>query len=782
MVNTTTSDNGYLQTKDIIIQPINEHEILAGTVQEYTDLGLVTISIEWNTAKNEPVCHVQGWDKATQENNPFKLKRNHNALMIRTWGCWGCLDIDLKNTARKDLFDLLYEIILHERPDLAAKLYIEQTRNKGFHVWLKYRRLTKKLALAASEQGAEVIALYACGPLVYTYPTPGYSVVKNSMYDVSELTNEEFEYLMSLCQWFNEYKPGFDPQNKAISYPEGWEWLLKQFDTNLPDEAWEQILSEVGLIPYTGFKYQTQHKFRAYKRAGSTGDYIGAKVYFQYKRLMIFSASMSDFPNWHNRQDYPIWSLPPSFVLFYKNKRDWNTTIEEIKAIMDSAGMDNDFEPIAADNNKNYPMDVFPDEIRISMQELSAQRNIPVQFTATAALWTVSSLAGTRYSSDFNGDARNILFCLLVAPMSVGKTPAFKAMCEYPLRYNQESADRLYETRLQQWEAEKLQAHAEKKGFVKKRPVRYMPFSNDGTTEAYVSISMFQKNGIGVYQDEAETIFNAGSFKNTNDSISFFTQAFTGGRVTQLRVDDTKTRVVPNLNLNLLMGTQSTRLKNIFTEDRLESGFASRFLMVESNYMPLDVDADPFSEKKEMCIEWVSLVNYLYEKGNDYNLGNADKVKIDMPGAAKNLYRVYYKQILHEANSRIASKEENYVIGTEAKMTMYFPRLVQVLAILYKPNSPEITEDLVHKAWTLYKFYAGETIRIISGLHGEIETGLPKELERLYQALPESFTRKEAVEICKRNNINERRFDVSMRRKDFAGLFLKLEHGSYKKR
>jgi hypothetical protein len=54
-------------------------------------------------------------------------------------------------------------------------------------------------------------------------------------------------------------------------------------------------------------------------------------------------------------------------------------------------------------------------------------------------------------------------------------------------------------------------------------------------------------------------------------------------------------------------------------------------------------------------------------------------------------------------------------------------------------------------------------------------------LELLYQSLPETFSRKEAQAICKRINIDERKFDVSMRRKDFKALFRKIEYGVYQK-
>ena len=744
--------------------------MIKNTYDDYKSLGLCVIPIEWDIEKKQAVSH-----RLWGDSKELPLTKKHNALMIKTDGDVAALDFDLKNTDRKTIFKEWQDIVLYNRPDIWDKIYIEETRNKGYHVWIKYDKLEKKLSLADSDKGSEVIALYAKGPLVYTFPTPGYTEISGSMADIDYLSDDQFEYLISTSQLFNEYKPEYNPELKAVSYPKGHEALLSQFDKLLPDEYWEQIRADIGLTKVLNYKYHQKDKFTAFKRAGSDSSAISAKVYYYTKRVMIFSASLHNFPNWHNKHDYPVWSLPPSFVLFYHMNRDWSATVDYIYAIVESAGID--IKDVVETVQGGFPLHVFPTEIRRSIMEVSEARSLAPQFVATAGLWTISSLAGTMFRSDFNGDGKNILFCLMIAPVSVGKTPAFKVMCETPLKEAQENMDATYIQKMNEWQKAK---DADSKKFKDKRPVRYIPIAVDGTTEGYIAKSMVQPNGIGVYQDEAETILNAGSFKSNNDAISFFTQAFSGGRISQIRADETKERVVPNLNLNLLMGTQPSRVKNIFTEDRLSSGFASRFLMVEADYKELNTDSDPFSPGKEMCQEWCDIVNELYYSGMQFNEHGGQR-KIKITDTAKNIYRKYYKDLLTEANSRIVSQAESYIIGTEAKMSAYFPRLIQILSIMYNPKSPVITDELVHYGWTLYRYYALSTVSVISKLHGEIETGLPGDLELLYQTLPDEFTRKDAVEVCKRINLNDRRFDIAMRRKDFSVLFRKAAQGKYSK-
>jgi hypothetical protein len=740
--------------------------------QSYKALGITVIPIEWDTVNKQPVSH-RFWSEAHE----LKLLPKHNALMIKADNDFGCLDFDLKNTQNKQLFEQFKTLVVNQWPELYDKFFIEETRSKGYHVWFKYPKLEKKLSLADSDKGAEVIALYAKGPLIYTFPTPGYTEYSGSMEDAQELTDKEFHYLVETSQGFNEYKPTYDPNLKAVNYPAGHEQLLSQFDKLLPDEYWCTILNEIGLFQITNYRYGKKDKFTAYRRIDSSSQAISAKVYFHTKRVMIFSASLHDFPNWHNKHDYPVWSLPPSFVLFYKFNRNWDTAIDYIKTIIESAGINIDLpEPLT-----DFPLHVFPEVIRRSIIEVSQARSIPLEFLATSGLWTVSSLAGTHYDSEFNGDAKNILFCLLIAPVSVGKTPAYKSMCETPLKELMEQSDKSFAIDAVNYEEQKAHALATKSKFTKKKPRRFIPFAVDGTTEGYVGLSMDQQNGIGVYHDEAETILNAGSFKATNDSISFFTQAFSGGRHTQIRADRDKERVVPNMNINLMMGTQPGRLVNIFTKDKLASGFASRFLMVESGYIPLNTEVDPFAKNKEMCQEWVELLQSLYLSGQQYNAGNTQKIFVRLSEDAKNLYRKYYKQNLFEANHRFETKAEQYVIGTEAKMSAYFPRFVLLLSILHNCKNPVITEQIVQYAYDLYKYFARSTIKIIGELSDEIDTGLPAPLEMLYQGLPDTFTRKDAVDLCVKLNLSPNKFEISMRRKDFKALFRKAEKGIYHK-
>lgn len=731
---------------------------------QYKELGIYAVPFQWNTEANEPLYQKEGWNIV---GNVFQILPNDNALEIFTGNGWGALDFDLKNTKNKQLFSQWMDIVNANMPEVLSKLFIEKTRSGGYHVWMKYAKFPHKTQLAQSDEGAEVIAVYCNGPLVYTYPTPNYTEVHQSMSDVEELNDDEYNYLIEVSQWFNEYKPKYDPNKKAISYPHGHEKELLNYDTNISDEGFEALLNLIGLFPIVGYRYNKKDKFSAYRRKGSESKGISAKVYMNAKRVLIFSSSMVDFPNWHNKEEYPTWSLPPSFILYYHLNRDWDAVLNYIG--------------VKKESEIKFPFEIYPENIRKSLIEVSNERSMSPEFLATAGLWVVSSLAGSAYVSDIGG-GKNILFCFLVAPMSVGKSPAYEVMCENPMAGIVKENDELYALEYKQWEARKMEALKKKDPFFELPPKRHLPFLRDGSIEGYISLCMDQEAGIGVYIDEAEEIMNAGSYKKDNNSISFFTQAFNGGRFVQSRADRSKERVVKNMNINLLMGTQTERLSKIFTQDKIHSGFASRFLMCEADYKLLNTESDPFSKKREIHQDWVNLIGKIYDISKRYNEGNMQPLKIQISDDAKELYRHNYKLQLEQANERITNRLDGFILGTYAKMSNYISRLTQVVAIMRNPTQPVITKEVVKLAHDLYLYYTETTIRLIGDLYKKSETGLSEEMQNLYDALPDDFNRKEAMEICKRINLPERKFESSLRSKNFESLFIIYGRGKYAKK
>jgi len=66
---------------------------------QYKELGLKVIPIEWDVITNNPKSHRE-W-----KGEDLPLFEYHNAIMVSTDIRWGALDFDLKNTKNKQLFN-----------------------------------------------------------------------------------------------------------------------------------------------------------------------------------------------------------------------------------------------------------------------------------------------------------------------------------------------------------------------------------------------------------------------------------------------------------------------------------------------------------------------------------------------------------------------------------------------------------------------------------------------------------------------------------------------------
>ena len=84
---------------------------------DYKELGLSVIPIEWDIEKKQPVSH-----RAWGDGKPMELYSKHNAIMIKTAAPIHCLDFDIKNTSNKNLYHQWFNMLVNQRPEIVNKL------------------------------------------------------------------------------------------------------------------------------------------------------------------------------------------------------------------------------------------------------------------------------------------------------------------------------------------------------------------------------------------------------------------------------------------------------------------------------------------------------------------------------------------------------------------------------------------------------------------------------------------------------------------------------------
>ncbi|MBD0331678.1 MAG: hypothetical protein ICV66_03405 [Chitinophagaceae bacterium] len=321
--------------------------ILIDYFKELYELGFNPVPLQWDSQSKKPFrypAHVNGIESDSQRPSWKDIQRWYNELKpVNGIACKMLppsfmIDFDLKNTENKNLFKKWFNAVDKTQPDIKRKICIETTRNNGYHVYGKFIHAPHhKQTLARSKTGSEIIAIYT-GLLSYAAPTPGYSLTHNEMQDVEELTPDEFDFLVALSGSFNEYiesYAGYVP-GESTAYPDAFKALARYFDKLCPDSLFEEFLNNLDLYSTgkTGKILGTDILYHKYLRKGSEAEY-SAKVFFENKKLLIFSGSLKGLPTFHTRTDENdrSWIITPSLIVFYKNGKDWYKAAEEIKQL-----------------------------------------------------------------------------------------------------------------------------------------------------------------------------------------------------------------------------------------------------------------------------------------------------------------------------------------------------------------------------------------------------------------------------------------------------------------
>lgn len=301
------------------------------------ELGHHPVPLVWNEQTNAPVAHVQGWEAM----QPYDLNSQHNAMAVRTCDAFTFIDVDTKNSSTLSAANLRTYILimLQEKlnEDIYRKLFIEQSRNGGLHIFLKMPAPEQKIAIATNSKGNELIALYPKNKLCYTHPTPGCQVVYGQRDEMEQITQSELNQIIDLLQALDEPKEtkiieATPKQN--FGRPDKW----KFFDRKIPNEYFAELLTDIGLSPC-----RLQPRFgkdsiiyEAWRRTESTAATMSAKVFFGSEpKVLLFTSSLPQFPSYQSHSRKSDWTLTASKLLYYKNGQDTEKTENEINEIAD---------------------------------------------------------------------------------------------------------------------------------------------------------------------------------------------------------------------------------------------------------------------------------------------------------------------------------------------------------------------------------------------------------------------------------------------------------------
>jgi len=752
----------------------------AQTFQELYDCGLHAIPIVFNPDTREAISYPKHGENDGVPSMQDVVKwlgemKETNGVAIKLHPPFGMFDFDLKNTENKAVYQDWFNGVVAVNDDILRKVCIETTRSGGFHVYIKYSKLDHKIPVARSN-GQEVISVYTGGLLSFCYPSPGYNLIHNSFADLEELTDDEFDLMVSMAAMFHEDKESDPSAPILIEYPHEYESACLQFDNNITDEGFEELINSIGLYRIRDLSRFRRAKYVPFLRTGSKASY-SAKVYFRSRRVLIFSGSMQGFPSWHDsaKAGDTSWSLSPSKIVYYKHKRDWIQTMEEIQIIADSIGIAIDAPvpitrmSVIPEARLQFPYDIFPSSLLNYIQPQVIQH----EYIAAGLLGSVSAAIGNTCSLEAMDGyiVKPCVYIAIVAPPGASKTPALKKAFA-PLENADTLAFREYSLKLQEYK-QALSAHKKSKDPSSPEPERphlKQYLIKDSTIEMVVQILTHNPNGCCILADELSGFLNRMNQYKSGDEIQKWLEMWSGAPVMIQRVTREENKVQEPF-CSIVGGIQPGVLERLSKDENEDNGFFHRFLFAfpkPQKKRPWETVVIPDAVK----IDFSSFFYDMFEL-------SGDRIKYTLAREADELYKEWFDN----KNIRYDSATSDHVRGIIAKYQDYCLRFALLIQVMHdgRWRVGIVMRETMERAIRLTEYFLGNMNKAIKILAPETPVDKLKEpYAALYRELDATFSTKTFLEKGAKHGLKASAMKMFLNR-NIKVIFLKLDQGSYEK-
>lgn len=752
---------------------------------EFYSNKLIALPVEFDTATKTVRQHPEHDPAKVELNLQYALKINNgymnraNGIAIKVLPPLGMIDFDLKNTSDKEVYSKWLLEVSNRDPSVLSKVCIERTRNAGYHVYFKYAKLDRKIPLARGANGEEKISIYTGGLLSYCSPSPGYTIIHNNFDDIGFVTEEQYDIMVTAAAAYHEDAHPVEGKIQMMDYPPEYESLCLQFDEQTTDEMFNQLLNDITLFECKDWrkrKKKNQH-YVPYLRLGSKAEY-SAKVYFKSKRLLLFTDSLKKFPTWNDyvpEQTNKKWSLSPAKIIFYKNDQDWQRTLEEIRLISQSAGLELQEEPAEyrtlPQDRLKFPYDIFPQPV----QDFIDVNIIQHEYLAGAILAASSAAVGNSVIVNaldgFN--TKPILYLAIVAPPGGFKSPALKVSFE-PLERADAHMYKSYRDQKEQYR--KDYARWQKSKGDKEQPAEprmHQVLVKDSTIEMVMKILSVNPDGCCILADELSGFLNRMNQYRQGDEVQKWLELWNGGTVLLQRITREESKV-ENAFCSIIGGIQPGVLETISNGDNQHNGFYHRFLFVypepnpKPNWQPLTI---PETIKS-------AFHNYFHELIN----ARAQKTVYTLSYEAALVHAPWY----NKKNEYYNRSDDDNVRGIITKYQEYCLRLAGLIQAMHDAGNRNamISGVNMERAVRLTEYFLGNMQKALNFLAPNSPLDkMPEKWKKIYHSLPAMFTVKGVELYLFQNKINKASFKTWLLRmsEGTEKIFSQQTRGTYEK-
>jgi len=703
-----------------------------------------------------------GWKRK----DDTEIPKTDNFGIITGFDFLEVIDIDLKVFSTKpeqvEFWDEYLSMLKDNILDFEDKLSIYKTKNAGFHILYKSKRVEGNLKLAKLKGHKEaVIETRGVGGYVFAYPDN--CVSKKTYFDIDFISDHDRDIIMHVSKMYNyieETQEIPQPKKDKAVYKEGE--ITAWDDYNEKTNIFEVIGNDF-VIPRNGIK----NKWTLIKRHGSTSPHSGY-VFRDSGCMYLFTTATI----------YPHEKLITPFVAYaYRNhggnlsdaakelyKLGYGSRIEKIVKEIQKEIPKNIEEKEVYQLNQNdlkFPIDIFPEDIQSYILECNKTLDSNIDYLGSSLLWLISVCIGNSIEIEVKKGwiENSTVWISIVGKAGIGKTPSISNIL-FPL---QKINAREIKDFIKKKEARDYYDSLSKKDQEQHSepdvPVKRQFIANDITLEALVDLHQESDNAVGVFKDEL-----AGWLKDMNkyragSDLEFWLSCWSGKSVNMNR-KTAKSSFVEKPFIPVLGGIQPSIFDTFYTDENKENGFMDRMLL---SFPDATVDFYNDNEIDEKLLQWYKeTIIMFYDQIKASIKRDQEGVIISKKSVLSVDAKVEWKRIFNEITNYQNDENENeYLKSMYPKQKSYIPRFALIIHTFdgFLKQSPNhelflISKDSILKAEKLSKYFIAMAKKIkinsveVSNIKKTAKDGKSnlEKLQLIYNENPE-FNRSKTAEL-----------------------------------
>lgn len=629
---------------------------------------------------------------------PIKTPDEIENLNPTMWGCrtgyndLECIDIDLKIfptlQERKDWWEEYLSFLSDNIEDFTDKIVIAKTLNGGYHLIYKTNIKEGNQKIARLKEYKEaLIETRGVGGQFILY---GNFFTKLEYHDVKYITDEEREIIFTISKTYNYIneveveKPKQNVYNVEENDITPWEdFNQKNNVLDIISDEFKVVRNTVKSIIVKRNGAKSPHSGYVYKDSGCLYLFSTGTIYPHEKLLSPFQVyTIKNFNGDYNRSASHLYS--EGYGTRKLKPLNFELPKEEII-------------------NTNFPIDIFPKEIKSFIIESSNTLNLSVDYMGCSFLWVVSLCVGNTMVIEVKPGWREVanLWLAMVGKPGWGKTPAIKQIIA-PLQKLNIFEQKDYQKKYKAYKEFELLTKKEKEHSQEVlKPVNQQFILNDVTLEALVQIHEQNPKGVGVFMDELNGWAKDMNKYRAGSDLEFWLSTWSGAPVS-LNRKTSDSSFVDKPFISVLGGIQPSIFNQLATGDNAENGFIDRILLsypsikVENfneNYM----NADALQWYEDFVIKMKRTIDNHFIKLDENN--NISPSVVPLHNDSKAEFKRIHDKITEMQNSDSVTE---YLKSMLPKQKSYVPRFALLLNTLWSFFDDDFKVDCINKQSMVY--------------------------------------------------------------------------------